>query len=75
MGKFLKKIKKNIDEKEKYSYISVEDLEKLKCKALELADKLKQFDIISQQNEYKECLKEYIGIVSDLKKYKKYAKK
>ena len=70
MGNFIKKMKKQ----EKYSFISVEDLEKLTNRALVLADEMKRIDIVSNPDDYKVRLKEYVEIVSDLRKYKKYAK-
>lgn len=68
------KFKKKVKEHEKYSFISVEELEKLKSRALQLSCELKSIDIIKSPNEYKVRLEEYISIVSDLRKYKKYAK-
>ena len=47
------KFKKKIKEQEKYSFISVEDLEKLKTRALQLASELKSIDIIKNPSEYK----------------------
>ncbi len=74
MGSIVKKIMNKNDEKEKYSFISVEDLNKLQVRALVLADELKNIDILSNPDEYKVRLKEYVNIVEDLRKYKKYAK-
>lgn len=68
------KFKKKMKEIEKYSFISVSDLENLQNKALHLADELKSIDIVKEHNLYKSKLNEYITIVSDLRKYKKYAK-
>lgn len=66
---------KKISEREKYSFISVEDLEKLKSRGLQLSEELKKIDIISDSSSYKEKLTEFYQIVGDLRKYKKYAKK
>lgn len=70
MGSFIKKMKKQ----EKYSFISVEDLKKMETRALLLAQEMKAIDIVSNSDDYKVRLKEYVEIVSDLRKYKKYAK-
>ncbi len=69
------KFKKKIKEQEKYSFISVDELEKLKVRALELSIEMKKIDIVKCPSEYKVRLEEYISIMSDLRKYKKYAKK
>lgn len=69
------KFKKKIKEQEKYSFISVDELEKLKVRALELSIEMKKIDIVKSPSEYKARLEEYISIMSDLRKYKKYAKK
>lgn len=74
MSSFLKKIKDKNIEKEKYSFISVDDLEKLKSRAIALSLEMQSLDIMTQGELYKEKLEEYVGIVSDLRKYKKYAK-
>ena len=68
------KIKSKNEEREKYSFISVEDLEKLKVRALQLSVEMKSIDVVSKPKEYKVRLEEYLKIVSDLRKYKKYAK-
>ena len=74
MSSMLRKIEKKKLEKEKYSFISVDDLEKLKSRAIALSLEMQSLDIKTQSELYKEKLEEYVGIVSDLRKYKKYAK-
>lgn len=74
MSSVLRKIKKKNIEREKYSFISVDDLEKLKSRAIALSMEMQSLDIKIQSVLYKEKLEEYVGIVSDLRKYKKYAK-
>lgn len=75
MSSMFNKIKNKNIEKEKYSFISVSDLEKLKSRAINLSLEMQSIDIHSNSQLYKEKLVEYVSIVSDLRKYKKYAKK
>lgn len=71
---FFRKIKKKKSEEEQYSYISTEDLEKLKNRGLELSNKIKSTDFVNNPKEFKEYSLELHKIITDLKKYKKYAK-
>lgn len=75
MGRYIKKIKKEIDNKEKYSFISEEELEQLKNRGIELKglvdESLRNKDFKSAR-DYSIELAE---IIKKLRKYKKYAKK
>ena len=75
MSSISRKIMKKNEEKEKYSYISVEDLNSLQNRCILLSNELKSIDIMKNPNEYKVRLKEFTFIFGELKKYKKYAKK
>lgn len=69
------KLKQKNEEEKKYSFLSVEDLEKMQSRCIQLANEMKMIDIIKNPNEYKVRLKEFVFINGELKKYKKYAKK
>ena len=75
MVNFLKKIKKEIDNKEKYSFITEEELEQLKNRGIELKalvdESLKNKDYKSARDYSLELAE----IIKKLRKYKKYAKK
>lgn len=69
------KFKKKILEREKYSFISVEELEKLKLRGIQLSEEIKCIDFQKNPKEFKIKSMELYRIISDLKKYEKYAKK
>lgn len=75
MSSFLRKKSKELKERDKYSFLSVEDLEKMKSRCLVLSTELRSINIAKNPEEYKVRLKEYISIIKDLRMYKKYAKK
>lgn len=74
MSSMFNKLKKKNIEKEKYCFISVSDLENLKSRAINLSLEMQSIDIHSNSELYKQKLEEYVSIISDLRKYKKYAK-
>lgn len=70
----IKKISKKKSEREKYSFISVDDLKKLESRGIQLIEELKNIDFQSDPHTFKNKSMELYNIISDLKKYKKYAK-
>ena len=75
MSSVLKKLKKKQEEKEKYSFISTDDLEKMKNRGLELSKEIENTNFMSDPLRFKELSLELHSILHDLKMYKKYAKK
>ena len=73
MSSILKRISKKDIEREKYSYISNEELERLKNRALAIKEEM---TILSFKNVKKvsELTKEFAYITKELQKYKKYSK-
>ena len=69
------KFRKKILEKEKYSFISVEELENLKLRGLQLSEEIRQIDFQKNPHLFKSKSLELHKILTDLKKYKKYAKR
>lgn len=75
MGKFTKKILKEKDNKEKYSFISEEDLNAKKNRGIELKGLIEK---ALKEKDYKSAQKysiELAEIIKEVRKYKKYAKK
>lgn len=75
MSSISKKISKKNKEREKYGFISVEDLEKLKLRGFQLSEEIKLIDFRKNPYLFKSKSLELHRILTDLKKYKKYAKK
>ena len=77
MSSILKRISKKDIEREKYSYISNEELERLKNRALAIKEEM---TILSKDVSFKnvkkvsELTKEFTYITKELQKYKKYSK-
>ena len=77
MSSILKRISKKNIEREKYSYISIEELESLKNRALAIKEEM---TILSKDVSFKnvkkvsELTKEFAYITKELQKYKKYSK-
>ena len=77
MSSILKRISKKDIEREKYSYISNEELENLKNRALAIKEEM---TILSKEVSFKnvkkvsELTKEFAYITKELQKYKKYSK-
>lgn len=77
MSSILKRISKKDIEREKYSYISNEELERLKNRALAIKEEM---TILSKDVSFKnvkkvsELTKEFAYITKELQKYKKYSK-
>ena len=70
----IKKISKKKNERKKYSFISIDDLKKLESRGIQLTEELKNIDFQSDPYTFKNKSMELYNIISDLKKYKKYAK-
>lgn len=68
------KLEKKLKEKKKYSFISVEDLKLLEERGLQLSEEIKHIDFVNNPKEFAEKSTELHQILTDLKKYKKYAK-
>ena len=75
MSNVLNKLKKRQKEKEKYSYISTFDLEKMKNRGIELSNEIRCIDFVKDPIRFKELSLELHTILNDLRLYKKYAKK
>lgn len=75
MSSVLSKLKKKQEEKEKYSYISTEELEVLKNRGLEISKEIENTNFMTHPVRFKELSLELHSILYDLKMYKKYAKK
>ena len=77
MSSILKRISKKDIERKKYSYISNEELENLKNRALAIKEEM---TILSKEVSFKnvkkvsELTKEFAYITKELQKYKKYSK-
>lgn len=77
MSSILKRISKKDIERKKYSYISNEELENLKNRALAIKEEI---TILSKEVSFKnvkkvsELTKEFAYITKELQKYKKYSK-
>ncbi len=71
----LNKLLKKQREKEKYSFISTEDLEKMKNRGLELSKEIENTNFMANPLKFKELSLELYSILHELKMYEKYAKK